>query len=127
MVAPSLDAVVLVVEDETAVRSFCCTVLQRHGFSIVDAATPAAAIELAKTRHQVSVVLTDMTMPGMNGTELVKRLQAIAPGIKAVYMSGYSEGRLVDSRELGPGVELLQKPFTSAELLRRVRAVLALP
>jgi CheY-like chemotaxis protein len=114
--------VVLVVEDEASVRSFCCTVLRRFGYRVLEAAGP---IEALNTLHQapepVQLVLTDVTMPGMNGKEMVKRIDRdVQPDVKVLYMSGYTE-----SRE--PGLDLLEKPFTSADLLKRVRAALDRP
>jgi len=111
--------VVLVVEDEASVRSFCCTVLRRFGYRVLEAAGP---VEALKTLHQVpepvQLVLTDITMPGMNGKEMVKRIDRdMQPDLRVLYMSGYIENR-------EPGLDLLEKPFTSADLLRRVRAAL---
>jgi two-component system, cell cycle sensor histidine kinase and response regulator CckA len=66
----------------------------------------------------VQLVLTDITMPGMNGKEMVKRIdREMQPDVKVLYMSGYIEN-------MEPGLDLLEKPFTSADLLRRVRAAL---
>jgi len=107
--------VVLVVEDEAAVRRFCCTVLRRYGYQVFEAAGPVEALDTLQ--HQpVGLVLTDITMPGMNGKEMVKRIdREQQPGLKVLYMSGYSEN-------LEPGLDFLEKPFTSADLLKRVRA-----
>ena len=109
--------VVLVVEDEAAVRMFCCTVLRRSGYEVLEAPGPMEALDtLQHTR--VGLVLTDITMPGMNGKEMVKRIdRRQQPDLKVLYMSGYSEN-------LEPGLDFLEKPFTSADLLKRVRAAL---
>jgi CheY-like chemotaxis protein len=111
--------VVLVVEDVASVRSFCCTVLRRFGYRVLEAAGP---IEALHTLHQVpepvQLVLTDVTMPGMNGKEMVKRIDRdMQPDVRVLYMSGYIEN-------MEPGLDLLEKPFTSADLLKRVRAAL---
>ena len=120
--APSAIAtgdVVLVVEDEGSVRSFCCTVLRRFGYRVLEAAGPVEALAaLQQAPEPVALVLTDITMPGMNGKEMVKRIDREAqPNVKVLYMSGYSEN-------MEPGLDLLEKPFTSADLLKRVRAAL---
>lgn len=108
-------AVVLVVEDEAAVRHFCCTVLRRFGYHVLEAAGPTEALDTLQ-QQAVALVLTDITMPGMNGKEMVKRIdRGRQPGLKVLYMSGYSEN-------LEPGLDFLEKPFTSADLLKRVRA-----
>ena len=105
----------LVVEDEAAVRLFCCTVLRRFGYQVLEAAGPIEALD-ALQQASVGLVLTDITMPGMNGKEMVKRIdREQQPDLKVLYMSGYTEN-------LDYGVDFLEKPFTSADLLKRVRA-----
>jgi two-component system cell cycle sensor histidine kinase/response regulator CckA len=108
-------AVVLVVEDEATVRMFCCTVLRRFGYEVLEAPGPVEALDML--RHKtVGLVLTDITMPGMNGKEMVKRIdRGQQPDLKVLYMSGYSQN-------LEAGLDFLEKPFTSADLLQRVRA-----
>jgi two-component system cell cycle sensor histidine kinase/response regulator CckA len=107
--------VVLVVEDEAAVRLFCCTVLRRFGYRVIEAAGPIEALD-ALQQAPVGLVLTDITMPGMNGKEMVKRIDRDQqPNLKVLYMSGYSEN-------FEPGLDFLEKPFTSADLLKRVHA-----
>jgi CheY-like chemotaxis protein len=107
--------VVLVVEDEAAVRLFCCTVLRRFGYHVLEAAGPAEALDTLQ-QSPVGLVLTDITMPGMNGKEMVQRIDREQQrDLKVLYMSGYTEN-------VEPGVDFLEKPFTSADLLKRVRA-----
>jgi len=114
---PSEPSVVLVVEDEAAVRMFCCTVLRRSGYEVLEAPGPVEALDTLEHKT-VGLVLTDITMPGMNGKEMVKRIdRGQQPDLKVLYMSGYSEN-------LEPGLDFLEKPFTSADLLKRVRAAL---
>ena len=109
--------VVLVVEDEAAVRMFCCTVLRRFGYEVLEAPGPMEALDTLQ-HTTVGLVLTDITMPGMNGKEMVKRIdRRQQPDLKVLYMSGYIEN-------LEPGLDFLEKPFTSADLLKRVRAAL---
>lgn len=111
----SVPGVVLVVEDEAAVRQFCCTVLRRFGYHVLEA---AGAVEALDTLQQgpVGLVLTDITMPGMNGKEMVKRIdREQQPDLRVLFMSGYSDN-------LEPGIDFIEKPFTSADLLKRVRA-----
>ncbi len=120
MISTHNTTVVLVVEDEGSVRSFCCTVLRRSGYRVLEAAGPAEALSaLEQAEEPVSLVLTDITMPGMSGKEMVKRIdREQLPDLKVLYMSGYSEN-------IEPGLDLLEKPFTSADLLRRVQKALA--
>lgn len=107
--------VVLVVEDESAVRHFCCTVLRRFGYHVLEAANPAEAL-VTLQETLVGLVLTDITMPGMNGKEMVKRIDRDRQvNLRVLYMSGYSEND-------EPGLDFMEKPFTSADLLKRVHA-----
>ena len=105
----------LVVEDEAAVRLFCCTVLRRFGYRVLEAADPIEALDTLQY-EPVGLVLTDMMMPGMNGREMVKRIdREQQPNLRVLYMSGYIQN-------LEPGLDFLEKPFTSADLLKRIRA-----
>lgn len=113
---PTNGALVLVVEDEATVRVFCATVLRRSGYRVVEAAGPAEALDAVQQLPEpLGLVLTDVTMPGMNGQEMVKRIDRDRqPDMKVLYMTGYSEN-------MRSGLNLLEKPFTSADLLKRVR------
>jgi PAS domain S-box-containing protein len=113
---------VLLVEDEATVRTFCKTVLRRHGYQILEAATPSEAFAVLQTSgRSVDLVVTDVAMPGMNGYEMVRRLRSMIPPLKAVYMSGYADQF---SQGIDSNIDLIEKPFTSAQLLRRVRDTL---
>lgn len=112
---PAEPGVVLVVEDEAAVRLFCCTVLRRFGYHVLEAANAADALNTLQ-HETVGLVLTDITMPGMNGKEMVKRIdREQQPGLRVLYMSGHTQN-------LEAGMDFIAKPFTSADLLKRVRA-----
>jgi CheY-like chemotaxis protein len=119
--AATSNDVVLVVEDEVAVRSFCCVVLRRSGYRVLEAAGPTEALDTLHQSEPVDLLLTDITMPVMNGKEMVRRIdREHLPGLKVLYMSGYSE-------YAEPGLNLLEKPFTSTDLLKRVREALDAP
>jgi CheY-like chemotaxis protein len=112
--------VVLVVEDEAAVRMFCCKVLRRFGYQVLEADGPIEALDTLQ-RESVGLVLTDIMMPGMNGKEMVKRIDRDQqPDLKVLYMSGYVE-------TIEPGLDFLEKPFTSTDLLTRVQAAFNRP
>ena len=114
---------VLLVEDEATVRRFCKTVLRRHGYQVIEAANPSEAFVALQTSDKtIDLIVTDVAMPGMNGHEMVRRLRSTLPSFKTLYMSGYAdqfsqEGVVSDT-------DLLEKPFTAAQLLQRVRDVL---
>ena len=114
--SPSTEpGVVLVVEDEAGIRLFCCAVLRRFGYHVLEAANPADALDTLQ-QETVGLVLTDITMPGMNGKEMVERIdRGQQPELRVLYMSGYTEN-------IEAGMDFLEKPFTSADLVKRVRA-----
>ena len=119
---------VLVVEDERAVRAFCCTVLRRFGYHVMEAATPAEACSaLEALSLRVDLILTDVMMPGMSGSEMIQHVRATRPHVKTLYMSGYGENLIALHGHVEAGVKLLEKPFTSADLLREVRSALDSP
>ena len=91
--------------------------LRRFGYHVLEAAGPIEALDALK-QSKVGLVLTDITMPGMSGKEMVRRIdRERQPDLKVLYMSGYSEN-------IEHGADFLEKPFTSADLLKRVRAAL---
>ena len=115
----------LVVEDEPANLKITRTTLQRLGYSVIEAASAKEALALA-ARHEgpLHLLLTDVIMPEMNGLDLYKRIAASRPGIKVVFMSGYS-AEFLPSTDDGKGdVSFLQKPFSMQELSAKVRKVL---
>jgi two-component system, cell cycle sensor histidine kinase and response regulator CckA len=115
---------VLLVEDEAGVRSITANMLRRQGFQVLEAACGADALALFREQGgAVDLVLTDVVMPQMGGGELAEALARLRPGLKVVFMSGYTEDVLAKynvSAEAG----LLQKPFTLEALGRAVRAAL---
>jgi PAS domain S-box-containing protein len=113
---------VLLVEDEPAVRTLACRVLRRQGYQVLEAADGLEALRMAEEfSGEIQLVLTDVIMPRMSGSELVSRLMAVRPGIKAVYTSGYTDDGIVRNGTLNPNVAFLQKPYTTGALTRKVR------
>jgi PAS domain S-box-containing protein len=119
---------ILLVEDETHVRKLVAKILRGSGYTVLTAADPAAALELSD-RHlgPIHLLLTDVVMPEMSGRELCQRLRNLRPQTKVLYMSGYTDEALGRHGVLEPGTFLLQKPFTSGALGRKVREVLDAP
>ena len=72
----------------------------------------------------IDLLLTDVVLPGMNGRELARRAQVIRPGLKVLFMTGYSRNAIVHQGRLDPDVELIQKPITQDQLANRIRALL---
>jgi two-component system cell cycle sensor histidine kinase/response regulator CckA len=116
---------VLLVEDEDAVRSIVRSVLQQAGYVVLDASRGAEALRLAGEHPgPVHLLITDVVMPEMAGRELVERLAPLRPGLKVLYLSGYTDDAVVRHGVLQADVAFLQKPFTMAALANKVRQVL---
>ena len=119
---------ILVVEDEQLILDLCRQVLKRSGYNVIAAGQPGEALLLAeKHPGDIHLLITDVVMPSMNGKELKERIEGIKPGIKALYMSGYTANIIAHRGVLTEGVEFLQKPFATKELVTKVRHLLDLP
>jgi signal transduction histidine kinase/CheY-like chemotaxis protein len=119
-------ATVLVVEDAEGVRSFVCRILPPRGFKVISADSPAAALQVAREYPgPISVLLTDVVMPGLNGRELYQQLLPLRPGLRVLYMSGYPADVIASQGVLDPGVHFIPKPFPIEDLTAALRAVLA--
>jgi CheY-like chemotaxis protein len=116
---------VLLVEDEEQILNLGRRILQRLGYTVLAAPTPAAALALAEQQAGlIHLLVTDLVMPGMNGKELAERLQANHPDLKCLFMSGYTADVIAHHGVLQAGVAFLQKPFTVQTLAVKVREVL---
>ena len=118
--------VILVVEDEPAVRLLVSNLLQRCGYTVLVAESGVAALEVWKDHQdRIELLLTDMVMPdGMSGRELARRLKQEKPGLKTIYTSGYSAATTNEVPPLTEGVNFLQKPYPPYHLAKTVRAFL---
>jgi PAS domain S-box-containing protein len=117
--------VVLLVEDEEAVRELVRTILTGHGYEVIAAADPEQAESIAnKFPGEIHLLLTDMVMPGMSGRELAARITVRRRGIRVLYMSGYTENVVTSEGMLERGLAFLQKPFSPAVLVRKIREIL---
>src|SRR2546430_237575 len=116
---------VLLAEDEPAVRAIARQALERQGYTVLAAPSGADALALA-AQHGATIhlLLTDVVMPGMSGRDLADRLTAQRPGIRVLYISGYTDNAIVRHGMLEPGLAYLQKPFRPDALVRKVRDVL---
>jgi CheY-like chemotaxis protein len=116
---------ILLVEDEEGVREYVRAVLAQLGYTLLVAANGADAIEMARNhRGGISLLLSDIVMPQMSGPQLAGRLRELRPGLKVLYMSGYTE---LSMPELGPATSTIQKPFSPGAIAERVREVLDQP
>jgi signal transduction histidine kinase len=115
----------LLVEDEAAVRSSARRLLERHGYTVVEARHGADALRIVEEgSRQIDLVITDLVMPEMGGRELVERLRARHPTMKVLFMSGYSERAVTSGGAMPPGTGFVEKPFTVEQLTRRTREIL---
>jgi two-component system, cell cycle sensor histidine kinase and response regulator CckA len=117
-------ATILLVEDEDVVRDMTGRILAEQGYRVLTASCGADAIELARDHREIDLVVTDVVMPGMKGPELVERLLGGRPSLKVLYVSGYAADALGLGGARDTDRPFLAKPFTAADLARRVRDVL---
>ncbi len=116
---------ILVVEDECDVRSYLVETLRDLNYQVHEAADGAAALALFDSEpFRIDLLLTDVVMPGLNGRELADQLHHRQPGLRVLFMTGYSRDAIVHQGRLDAGVSLLQKPFTRALLAARIREIL---
>jgi two-component system, cell cycle sensor histidine kinase and response regulator CckA len=119
---------VVVAEDDDMVRTLVCVTLQESGYTVLEAATGDAALELCE-RHagQIDALVTDMVMPGIGGRALADRLTTLRPELRVLFVSGYAEAEVFDRDSADAETSFLQKPFTPEELASRVRALIDRP
>jgi DNA-binding response OmpR family regulator len=116
---------VLLVEDEESVRHLVRDTLRSKGYHVLEAQDGQAGLTAAELfEEKIDLVLTDVVMPTMGGRELVQQLLVSRPGIKVLYLSGYTEDAIVNDGTTESGKTFLQKPFTLQNLSRKVREVL---
>jgi signal transduction histidine kinase len=119
------DETILLVEDDDAMRSMLRTVLEKHGYSVLDASNGREALVLCERMQEtVHLVLTDVVMPHMSGREFATKLETIRPGLPVLYMSGYTDGAIVQHGVLEPGIAFLQKPIAPQALVQKVRELI---
>jgi len=118
-------ATVLLVEDESAVRTLARLVLEGGGYTIVEASNGRDALLLSRQQAgTIDLMVTDVVMPDMSGPQLATHLKALRPGIKVLFLSGYTDDAIVRHGIIDGDVPFLQKPFAKDSLLKKVREVL---
>jgi len=117
---------ILLVEDEPQVRELTHTLLERYGYSVLAADTMSVVEKHCREFNgAIHLLLTDLIMPGMTGKDVATVVSRLRPGIRVLYMSGYTDDVIDHQGGLGPGTFFLQKPFTSAALAEKIRVALA--
>src|ERR1019366_3966247 len=119
--------IILVIEDEGVIRRVVVGRLTKLGYTVLEASSGREAIDLAKSRPDISLILSDVMMPRMNGRQAVEAIQAIHPSLKALYMSGYPSDVIAADSMLGKGVAFIEKAALGLDLPRRIRELLDAP
>ena len=116
---------VLVVEDHEDLRAYCVGVLQELGYRVIEASNGHRALEILQTDTDIALLFTDVVLPdGLDGRKLAQEAQRRRPGLRVLFTTGYTRNAVIHNGRLDPGVHLIGKPFTFAELAARVRAIL---
>ena len=114
------------VENETAIRALVKMALERHGYTVLSAESGSEALSLAANNHgRIDLLLTDVVMPDIRGTDLARRLVVDRPGLTTLFMSGYMDDALGEETSSLPVlVDFIQKPFLPSALITKVRQML---
>ena len=116
---------ILLVEDEPNLREITRIFLEEYGYQVLEASDVEHALQTARSfADTIHLILTDVIMPGLSGRQLAEQISQLRPGIKTLYMTGYTDDMVVEHKVLEPGVALLTKPFDKFQLARRMRQVL---
>ena len=119
---------ILVVEDDPAVLDYVTEVLKDLNYQVLQAPEGNSAVKILESgAHDIDLLLTDVIMPGMSGRVVADQAKRLKPGIKILFMTGYSQNAIVHQGRLDPGIHLIQKPVTPPELASRVRNLLDQP
>jgi two-component system, cell cycle sensor histidine kinase and response regulator CckA len=115
---------ILLAEDAAAVRVAARQILERYGYTVIEAPNGTVALGTAQRAAKIDLLLTDVVMPEMSGRELAEQFVSLRPGAKVLFMSGYTDDAIIRRAVLRPGAAYLQKPFSPDTLARKVREVL---
>jgi DNA-binding response OmpR family regulator len=116
---------ILIVDDEQSVRRIFCRALRGQGYRILEASNAEEAMRVAgESGEPISLLLTDVVMPGANGLDLYRQLEPRIPGLRVLYISGYGEEEIARHGMLETGALVVSKPVSMRELSRKVRALL---
>jgi CheY-like chemotaxis protein len=115
----------LFAEDNDTVRDSIAQILRSAGYSVIEAVNGADALQrFRENASQIDLLLTDILMPEMNGTELYEAIKAIQPSIKTIFMTGYAPDELATRLPVNSQTQILYKPIQPLELLQQVKAIL---
>jgi CheY-like chemotaxis protein len=121
----SRDETILVVEDDDDVRTYSVEILRELGYRVIEAHDGPSALRLLERQAHVDLLFTDVILPGgATGADVARGARALRPKLKVLFTTGYARDAIVHHGRLDPGVELITKPFTYADLAVKVRDVL---
>jgi len=116
---------ILLVEDEPAILKMIRIMLEQHGYAVLSASSPTAALSLAENHSDgIHLVLTDVVMPEMNGRDLAEKLTSRYPDLKVLFMSGYTADTIAHQGVLDNGIAFIQKPFSIQDMIQKIRHLL---
>ena len=112
-----MSASILVVEDDTDVRSYSCDMLRDLGYKVLEAENGNAGLELLDAHPDIKILFTDVGLPGgMNGRQLADEARRRKPSLRVLFTTGYARNAIVHDGRLDPGVELITKPYAQAAM-----------
>jgi len=127
-VTAEASAVVLVVEDELAVRMIVVDVLSDHGYTVLEAGDGRSGLHIVASGVRIDLLLTDVGLPGgMNGRQLADVARQRRPGLKVLFMTGYDAGAAISSGLMDPGMQVMTKPFAMDALAARIQGMISIP
>jgi CheY-like chemotaxis protein len=112
---------VLVVEDESAVRDLVVDVLAELGYQAIEAVDGPSGLKLLQSDRRIDLLVTDVGLPGLNGRQLADQAREGRPGLKVLFMTGYAENATIANGFLEPGMQMITKPFAIEALATRIR------
>ena len=115
---------IIAVEDEDRVRAVSADALRELGYTVIEAADAAKALKIVENGRRLSLLFTDVVVPGLSGRELVDRLRAMGIDVPVLYTTGYTHNAIVPNGILEPRTQLLTKPFTIEDLANKVGTIL---
>jgi CheY-like chemotaxis protein len=115
---------ILVAEDDERVRSFAVEALRELGYTVLEAVDGPTALEVMLANRQVTLLFTDVVMPGMTGRNLADKAVQLYPSLKVLFSTGYTRNAIVHNGVVDAGTNFLQKPYSLNDLARKVRGVL---
>ncbi len=121
------EGVVLLVEDEDAVRKFGARALRNKGYTVLEASNGEAAIEILDAGEAVDILVTDIVMPGLDGPSLIRQVREKRPDLRVICISGYTEDSFRKRIDFSDNIHFLPKPFSLQQLAGKVKEVISEP